>query len=587
MLRKYGWDAEKGLGKNNQGMKTALKPVLKFDTRGVGCNQKDEYSSEFKWWEYSYNRAAKKLSQTLEQSDNEERKEKKRKHKEDNEEEKQSSKKSIYSRFEKSSVLMGNKEESLRIEKEAVVSEINTSSIPTDDELLRICGGRTAHKGARHGIHMNGKLQRLQEQEERIFSSSSENLVEQIIMSLRRVAIFGVVSFNRVAKQIKTALPYALGTATAVTYYYIQSSFNKHHAAMLDILHLTPASLDTDVSENYPDKPSESFMAESITNGDILKKGSNVYRQRMEIFILKLQKQLCHSLEQCEGKTNSEIRFKVDRWTRPEGGGGITCVMQNGEVLESAGVNISVVHGKLPAQAVEQMRARGHQFAARNVPLEFFAAGISSVIHPRNPYVPTLHFNYRYFELVDADGKVHWWYGGGTDMTPYYLNENDCKHFHLTLKKACDKHDHSYYPKFKKWCDDYFNITFRHNERRGIGGIFFDDLNQPNQEECFSFVKDCANTVIPSYIPVVQSNYQRSYTTEERDWQLLRRGRYAEFNLVLDRGTKFGLQTPGSRIESILMSLPPVAKWKYAWDYKADSPEMKLMKVLKEPREWV
>ncbi|CAF3269576.1 unnamed protein product [Rotaria sp. Silwood2] len=181
MLRKYGWDADKGLGKDNQGMKTALKPVLKFDTRGVGCNQKDEYSSEFKWWEYSYNRAAKKVSQSLEQSEGEEKKEKKRKHKEDNEEEKESSKKSIYSRFEKSSVLMGNKEESLRVEKESDVTEINTCSIPTDNELLRICGGRTAHKGARHGINMNGKLQRLQEQEERIFSSSCENLVEQII----------------------------------------------------------------------------------------------------------------------------------------------------------------------------------------------------------------------------------------------------------------------------------------------------------------------------------------------------------------------------------------------------------------------
>jgi coproporphyrinogen III oxidase len=175
----------------------------------------------------------------------------------------------------------------------------------------------------------------------------------------------------------------------------------------------------------------------------------------------------------------------------------------------------------------------------------------------------------------------------GTDLTPYYLNENDCKHFHLSLKKTCDKHDRSYYPKFKKWCDDYFNINYRSNERRGIGGIFFDDFNQPNQESCFSFVKSCANTVIPSYLPLVKTNYQRPYTTEEREWQLLRRGRYAEFNLVLDRGTKFGLQTPGARIESILMSLPAVAKWKYGWDYKEDSPEMKLMKVLKQPREWV
>lgn len=178
-------------------------------------------------------------------------------------------------------------------------------------------------------------------------------------------------------------------------------------------------------------------------------------------------------------------------------------------------------------------------------------------------------------------------HSSGTDLTPYYLNEQDCKHFHLSLKKSCDKHDQSYYSKFKKWCDDYFNNKYRGNERRGIGGIFFDDLNQPNQESCFNFVKSCANTVIPSYLPIIQNNYQRSYTPEEREWQLLRRGRYVEFNLVYDRGTKFGLQTPGARIESILMSLPALAKWKYGLDYKENSPEMQLMKVLKEPREWV
>lgn len=175
----------------------------------------------------------------------------------------------------------------------------------------------------------------------------------------------------------------------------------------------------------------------------------------------------------------------------------------------------------------------------------------------------------------------------GTDLTPYYLDEKDCKHFHLSLKKSCDKHDSSYYPKFKKWCDDYFNINYRDNERRGVGGIFFDDLNEKSQESCFNFVKSCANTVIPSYVPIVQKHFKQSYTENERDWQLLRRGRYAEFNLILDRGTKFGLQTPGARIESILMSLPLVAKWKYGLDYKEDSAEMKLMKVLKKPRDWV
>ncbi|CAF3409340.1 unnamed protein product [Rotaria socialis] len=407
-------------------------------------------------------------------------------------------------------------------------------------------------------------------------------------MSFSRAAIFGVISFNRMARQTRTALPYALGMATASTLYYVHNPMSKHHAAMLDIFRLTPRSLDTDVSDSFLGKSFELFMAEPITSSDALQNSdANSYKSRMEVFILKLQKQICHSLEQCEAKQNSDVRFKVDRWIREEGGGGITCVMQDGAVFEKAGVNISVVHGKLPVQAVEQMRARGHDFAAKNTPLDFFATGISSVIHPKNPHVPTVHFNYRYFELIDADGKKHWWYGGGTDMTPYYLDESDCKHFHSTLKKACDKHDSSYYPKFKKWCDDYFNINFRQNERRGIGGIFFDDLNEGSHEACFNFVKACANTVIPSYIPVVQKNCQRTFTEQERDWQLLRRGRYAEFNLAIDRGTKFGLQTPGSRIESILMSLPPVAKWRYGWDFEADSPEMKLMKVLKEPKEWV
>ncbi|CAF1127083.1 unnamed protein product [Adineta ricciae] len=405
-------------------------------------------------------------------------------------------------------------------------------------------------------------------------------------MSFSRSAIFAAVSFYRFARQFKTVAPYVLGTATTLTYFYTHNPFRQHHAAVLDDFLLKPSFFNMDVSDTYPDKPLESFMAEPITNKQILQKNApNSYQARMEIFILKLQKQFCQSLEHFEAKQNSNSRFLIDRWTREDGsGGGITCVLQDGEIFEKAGVNISVVHGKLPVQAIEQMRARGHQFTSRNVPLDFFVAGISSVIHPRNPHVPTVHFNYRYFEVTDVDGKIHWC---GTDLTPYYLNENDCKHFHSVLKKSCDKYDLSYYPKYKKWCDDYFNISYRSNERRGIGGIFFDDFNDSKQEDCFNFVKSCANTVIPSYIPVVQNNYQRTYTAQERDWQLLRRGRYAEFNLVLDRGTKFGFQTPGARIESILMSLPPLAKWKYGLDLKEDSPEMKLMKVLKQPREWV
>lgn len=232
-------------------------------------------------------------------------------------------------------------------------------------------------------------------------------------MPFGRTAIFGVLSFNRLAKQVKRIFPYVVGSTTAVTYYYVHSPLQRHHAAMLDFFRLTPSAVDTDVSESYPIRLSEAFMAPPITNEEALQKqAGGSHRARMEIFILKLQKQLCHSLEEYEEKEKSEARFQVDRWTREEGGGGITCVMQDGDVFEKAGVNISVVHGQLPVQAIEQMRARGHQFAARNTPLEFFAAGISSVVHPRNPHVPTIHFNYRYFELIDTDGTVHWWYGG-------------------------------------------------------------------------------------------------------------------------------------------------------------------------------
>lgn len=243
------------------------------------------------------------------------------------------------------------------------------------------------------------------------------------------------------------------------------------------------------------------------------------------------------------------------------------------------------------------MRSRGKKFGQGKLP--FFAAGVSAVIHPVNPMIPTIHFNYRYFEVsltelptfwrskrlkidnwqVQDAHEVQWWFGGGTDLTPYYLNAADCIHFHTTLKEACDKHDKSYYPKFKKWCDDYFHIVHR-GERRGVGGIFFDDLDTPSQDDCFQFVTDCAKAVIPSYIPLgtvlpllrityqiskttptaafftVKRHKQASYTKVEREWQLLRRGRYVEFNLIYDRGTKFGLYTPGARYESILMSLP-------------------------------
>ncbi|XP_063275961.1 oxygen-dependent coproporphyrinogen-III oxidase, mitochondrial-like [Prinia subflava] len=212
--------------------------------------------------------------------------------------------------------------------------------------------------------------------------------------------------------------------------------------------------------------------------------------------------------------------------------------------------------------------------------------GVSSVIHTKNPHVSAAHFNYRYFEIEEADGNKEWWFGGGSNLTPTYLNEEDAVHFHKTLKEACDKHDLKLYPKYKKWCDDYFYIKHR-GERRGIGGIFFDDMDSPSKEEVFQFVKSCAKAVVPCYIPIVKKHCHDSFTPEEKLWQQLRRGRYVEFNLVYDRGTKFGLLTPGSRIESILMSLPLTARWEYMHDPPENSKEAEILEVLRNPKDWV
>ncbi|XP_012287841.1 oxygen-dependent coproporphyrinogen-III oxidase [Orussus abietinus] len=341
-----------------------------------------------------------------------------------------------------------------------------------------------------------------------------------------------------------------------------------------NVSHVQVQAASTDIDVNK-------FMSKPITDISILQNNQEDMKTKMELLILKIQADFCKELEALE----DEDRFIVDRWTRKEGGGGITCVLQNGTVFEKAGVNISVVTGSLPSNAVEQMRARGKKLD-QSTSLPFFAAGISAVIHPRNPMVPTIHFNYRYFEVQNKDGSIQWWFGGGTDLTPYYLNERDAEHFHRTLKSACDDHDPTYYPKFKKWCDDYFYIPHR-NERRGIGGIFFDDLDTPSQNRAFQFVKSCAKAVIPSYIPLVVNHKDDGYGYNERQWQLLRRGRYVEFNLIYDRGTKFGLYTPGARYESILMSLPLNAMWQYMHEPAKDSKEAELIKVLKEPKNWL
>ncbi|XP_059178388.1 oxygen-dependent coproporphyrinogen-III oxidase-like [Physella acuta] len=325
------------------------------------------------------------------------------------------------------------------------------------------------------------------------------------------------------------------------------------------------------------------WMSDPITDLQQLRENENSMRVRVEALIMRVQAEFCHALEDEEIEEGGK-KFQVDRWFREQGGGGISCVLQDGMVFEKAGVNVSVVMGNLPPEAIQQMRARGKKMKGNA--LKFFAAGISSVIHPRNPHVPTVHFNYRYFEVEDENGDKQWWFGGGTDLTPYYLVEDDVIHFHKTLKKACDSHGKQLYPKYKKWCDDYFYVVHR-GERRGVGGIFFDDVDEPSQDKCFNFVKSCADSVIPSYLPIVKKNKRKPFKYHERQWQLLRRGRYVEFNLIYDRGTKFGLYTPGARYESILMSLPLNARWEYMHIPEPGSEEARLTEVLKNPRDWI
>lgn len=270
--------------------------------------------------------------------------------------------------------------------------------------------------------------------------------------------------------------------------------------------------------------------------------------------------------------------FRTDAWTREGGGGGISRVLSNGNVFEKAGVSTSVVYGEMPPEAISAATTQGIQRVGR---VPFFACGISSVLHPRNPHCPTLHFNYRYFETENG----LWWFGGGTDITPSYLDEDDISYFHSIYKSICDKHDKSFYPTFKRNADEYFVIPHR-NETRGLGGIFFDDLNHKSAEEIFEFAKDCLYGTMPAYIPIIEKHKCDRFTEQEKRWQQLRRGRYVEFNLVYDRGTIFGLKT-GGRIESILMSLPETARWEYGHEVERGSREEKIMRLFKHPREWV
>ncbi|MGM0635524.1 MAG: oxygen-dependent coproporphyrinogen oxidase [Bacteroidota bacterium] len=293
-------------------------------------------------------------------------------------------------------------------------------------------------------------------------------------------------------------------------------------------------------------------------------------------YIENLQNQITTKLEQIDGTA----KFQEDLWKRKEGGGGRTRVIENGAVFEKGGVNISAVHGQLPASMQNYFKVDD---------CDFFACGLSLVLHPKNPMVPTVHANWRYFEMYDKNGKIiDQWFGGGQDLTPYYLFEEDAKHFHKICKQACDVYNQDFYPNYKKRCDEYFWNSHR-NEARGIGGLFFDYCKATpttSMEDWYNFVTEVGDRFLDAYVPIVEKRKNINYTSEQRNWQEIRRGRYVEFNLVHDKGTLFGLKTNG-RIESILMSLPPHVQWKYDYSPEKGSEEEKLENVLKSPQNWV
>ncbi|MEA3242974.1 MAG: oxygen-dependent coproporphyrinogen oxidase [Pseudomonadota bacterium] len=291
-------------------------------------------------------------------------------------------------------------------------------------------------------------------------------------------------------------------------------------------------------------------------------------------YLLDLQNRICQALENLD----AERCFIEANWKREEGGGGRSRVLEEGAVFEKAGINFSHVHGKqLPSSAT----AHRPELAGRS----FQALGVSLVIHPRNPYIPTSHANVRFFIAEKEDAEPVWWFGGGFDLTPYYGFEEDAVHWHKTARQACEPFGEHLYPRFKKWCDEYFYLKHR-DEPRGIGGLFFDDFNEPGFEDSFAFTRSIGDHFVPAYVPIVEKRKNCSYGERERDFQMYRRGRYVEFNLVYDRGTLFGLQT-GGRTESILMSLPPIVKWRYDWHPQAGTAESELYEVYLKPRDWL
>ena len=301
---------------------------------------------------------------------------------------------------------------------------------------------------------------------------------------------------------------------------------------------------------------------------------SDVNVDRVKEFLLTLQNEICQALEAVDG----QAKFETDSWDRAEGGGGISRVIRDGGVFEKGGVNFSHVFGEnMPASAT----AHRPELAGRT----FQAMGVSLVMHPNNPMIPTSHANVRFFVAEKEGEDSVWWFGGGYDLTPYYLFDEDAIHWHQIAKNACDPFGENLYPKYKKWCDEYFYLKHR-DEARGIGGLFFDDLNELGFEQSFALMQSVGNSYVDAYVPIVERTKSIAYSEAQKDYQLYRRGRYVEFNLVFDRGTLFGLQS-GGRTESILMSLPPTVKWDYQWSVESNSEEEKLLLVLKTPKQWL
>ncbi len=300
----------------------------------------------------------------------------------------------------------------------------------------------------------------------------------------------------------------------------------------------------------------------------------NVDKHQVKAFLMALQDSICAELAAADGSAD----FVEERWDRAEGGGGRSRVLTQGAVFEQAGVNFSHVFGdKMPASAT----AHRPELAGR----KFEAMGVSLVIHPLNPHIPTSHANVRFF-IAEKEGEAPvWWFGGGFDLTPFYPVEADVVHWHQVAKDSCDKFDAAYYPKYKKWCDEYFYLKHR-NETRGVGGLFFDDLNEPGFEQSFAFMSAVGEAFTKAYLPIVERNKNKAYSEAERQFQLYRRGRYVEFNLVFDRGTLFGLQS-GGRTESILMSMPPLVRWQYGYQPEAGSAEAKLYERYLQPQDWL